>query len=154
MRSLSLSAWKHWSCGLWHHALWQTGTCSPIIRAQDWDGKFHKNVYTYLPNYVLLHFEFRWNSHQKSIAMSNSSFWKSPPSPPKRQKTNFIKFWAERGRNHLQCTKPNVQYLLYCISMCHTPRERLQFKFIFLYYFHDAITVNKALGCRTCQVHT
>ena len=55
------------------------------------------------------------------VALDNHTLTQPPPLPPeKREKTNFTKFCAERGRNHLQCVKQNVQSLLFCISMCHT----------------------------------
>jgi len=39
LRSLSLSAWRHWICGLWHHVLWQTGTFGLHLQDRGWRWK-------------------------------------------------------------------------------------------------------------------
>jgi len=43
----------------------------------------------------------------------------TPPCPQKKEREKLTKFCAERVRNHLQCVKPNLQSLLFCISMSH-----------------------------------
>jgi len=88
-------------------------------------------------------------THTQRVLPSPKIAPENTPPPKKkrereREKTKFTKFCAERDRNHLQCVKPNLQSLLFCISMSHDLKICASYSFVDLLNFACTIA---------CQYH-